>query len=196
MAISRVSNSSVLSNTPKKRSMLASNDPIYAGSFDSIASAIVDVNGSATISFSSIPQTYTHLQMRVTGLMSQTDTAISIQFNGDTTANYSKHIVSGDGVSATGYTFGSGSLSSIFVGTNAVTYTNATTWIIDILDYKDTNKYKTTRGLFGADKNATGGYIGLHSGNWRSTSAITSISMFPGAGTFNQYTHAALYGIK
>ena len=67
--------------------------------------------------------------------------------------------------------------------------------IIDILDYKDTNKYKTLRGLGGNDANGSG-YVSFNSGSWRSTSAITSIKLYPDTGSFNTYSHFALYGIK
>ena len=59
------------------------------------------------------------------------------------------------------------------------------TFIIDILDYANTNKYKTTRALAGYDGNGSGG-PSLDSGNWRNTNAITSIKLFnDGAYTFN-----------
>jgi len=67
--------------------------------------------------------------------------------------------------------------------------------VTDILDYKDTNKYTTIRVLTGYDTNGAGDVL-LYSGNWRSTSAVTSIVLFPASGNFNQYSQFALYGIK
>jgi hypothetical protein len=68
---------------------------------------------------------------------------------------------------------------------------------IDILDYKDTNKYKTTRAISGAERGATPSYVFIPSSNWRSTSAITSIKLFPESGaSFVQYSNFQLYGIK
>ena len=70
------------------------------------------------------------------------------------------------------------------------------TFIVDILDYKDTNKYKTIRGLAGTDNNGSGS-VYFSSGLWMSTSAITRIDLAPNAGTlFNQNSSFALYGIK
>jgi predicted patatin/cPLA2 family phospholipase len=68
--------------------------------------------------------------------------------------------------------------------------------VIDILDYADTNKFKTTRTLNGVSSNASSAidYIFLVSGLWRSTSAITSITLT--GNNFAQYSHFALYGIK
>jgi hypothetical protein len=67
--------------------------------------------------------------------------------------------------------------------------------IIDILDYANTNKYKTVRELGGYAGSADG-FVALVSGIITSTSATTSITLTPAAGNFIQYTHAALYGIK
>jgi hypothetical protein len=54
--------------------------------------------------------------------------------------------------------------------------------IIDVLDYTNTNKYKTLRALNGGDYNGTiatyGATLGLASGNWRSTSAVTRLGYF------------------
>jgi hypothetical protein len=80
-------------------------------------------------------------------------------------------------------------------GANAGTNTFGSI-VIDILDYQNTNKFKTARGLGGSDNNGNG-EIYLTSGLWRDTSAITSVSLFPGVGTtFNQYSSFALYGIN
>ena len=69
--------------------------------------------------------------------------------------------------------------------------------IIDILDYTNTNKYKTVRNLGGFDTNsAQYGYISLGSVSWRNTNAITSISFTLDGNNFTQYTQFALYGIK
>ena len=74
--------------------------------------------------------------------------------------------------------------------------------IIDILEYNNTNIYKTIRTFNGFDtNNATTNInyetIGFTSGNWRSTSAITSIVLAPdSAVNFSQYSSFALYGIQ
>ena len=68
--------------------------------------------------------------------------------------------------------------------------------IVDVLDYANTNKFKTIRNLEGFDVNGSGGLVALTSGLYRSTSAITSIKLTPNAGNYAQYSHFALYGIK
>jgi hypothetical protein len=67
--------------------------------------------------------------------------------------------------------------------------------ISDILDYANTNKHKTIRSISGHDQNGSG-FVFLFSANWRNTNAITSIKLFPAAGSFAQNSTIALYGIK
>ena len=68
--------------------------------------------------------------------------------------------------------------------------------VCDILDYTNTNKYKTVRALSGHDQNGSG-VIQLRSGFWRSTSAITSITISNDQiANIAEYTRFSLYGIK
>ena len=74
------------------------------GSFESIATA-TGTGSSSTITFSSIPSTYTHLQIRGIGKSVLSTPASSdyakMYFNGDTsTANYYAHQLYGDGSTA------------------------------------------------------------------------------------------------
>lgn len=169
--------------------------------YESIATVTVGSGGSSSISFTSIPSTFTHLQIR--GIWknntSATDIAyVELTINGSS-SGYSYHNVRGDGSTATAG--GAGSLDRTYpalsLPSNNASYASMFgTGIIDILDYANTNKYKTIRTLFGFDGNGTG-RIGLGSGSWQNTSAITSISLKDqNAGNFVQYSHFALYGIK
>jgi hypothetical protein len=68
--------------------------------------------------------------------------------------------------------------------------------IIDIFDYANTNKYKTVRTLTGADRNGAG-LLRMWSSNWRSLSAVTSITLYAQTTpNISQYSSFALYGIK
>jgi hypothetical protein len=69
------------------------------------------------------------------------------------------------------------------------------TSVLDILDYANTNKTKVIRSLDGNDTNGSGN-VGLYSGMYNSTNAITSVTIAPQSGNWNQYTTFALYGIK
>ena len=177
-----------------------------ATSYESIATTTVGAGGAADVTFSSIPSTYTHLQIRTIGRSSNSannGVSMRIQLNSDTGSNYSQHYLGTyQGAGSATESVGAANTSSIYIGTipdnNIMADLYAGT-IIDILDYKDTNKNKTLRSLSGYDFNgATSGYsyLNLQSGNWRNTNAITSIKLFGAAGNFMQYSQFALYGIK
>ena len=169
-----------------------------ASSYYSIATA-VGTGSSGTITFSSIPSTYTHLQIR--GIARSDRTAgtgagMPITLNGDGAANYSSHRLYGDG--ATASATGASNRSALI--DDDITADNQTAnvyevFIIDILDYANTNKYKTARALWGFDNNGSGS-IRLLSGNWRNTNAVTSISFTLAGSNFKTPTQIALYGIK
>jgi hypothetical protein len=79
---------------------------------------------------------------------------------------------------------------------NAAGYTNMFgAGVIDILDYANTNKYKTSRLLGGEDLNGSG-RVYLMSSNWQKTTAITQIDLSFETGNCMQYSQFALYGIK
>jgi hypothetical protein len=170
---------------------------LLPGSYESIATTTVGSGGAADVTFSSIPATYTHLQIRgISRNASATDT-ISIRFNSDTGSNYTWHQLRGNG-SVTAGTSSSPSVTFMeipytsYSGTTANVFAGA---VIDVLDYANTNKYKTVRGLGGADQNGSGS-IFFTSGLWQSSSAITTIRLFPSSGNLAEYTQYALYGIK
>ena len=171
------------------------------GDYESIASVTVGSGGASSVSFSSIPSTYTHLQIRgiARSTRSSTTDYYSLQFNGDTTTNYSFHVVQGDGSVA--QADASGSTSTITCNRIAGATASANVFgalICDILDYRSTNKGKTVRSLAGVDNNGSG-MVALASGGWYKTpEAITSISITATNGTSNwvQYSSFALYGIK
>ncbi len=193
--ITRLKLSTIEQGLPKYRSMLAGNAAYIPNSFESIATATP--SGSSTVTFSSIPSTYQHLQIRINGILASSGQSIYVRFNGDSTAgNYKNHGLYGDGSSAGAS--GGGPTSSIYAAVgwilgSVTTYSNVA--IFDIHDYASTTKNKTTRSLNGADNNSTGGSIELSSGLWMNTNAITSIEVYAGA-NYNSGTTIALYGIK
>jgi hypothetical protein len=165
--------------------------------YESIATTTLTGN-QATVTFSSIPSGYKHLQIRSLARTydAATDANASLRFNNDSGSNYWWHLLYGNGSSALSAqpnalvtslpahpvrVTGASSSASIFgVG------------VCDILDYADTNKNKTVRTLTGHDQNGSGIVI-LTSGLWSNTGAITSIEI---SGNFVQYSSFALYGIK
>jgi hypothetical protein len=178
------------------------NYPRVTNSYESIATVTVGSGGAANVEFTSIPATYTHLQIR--GIARTDRTAYfldygKVTFNSDTSSVYTTHHLYGDGSGA--FTFADTNTAFTwimrFAAVASPTPSNTFgAFVVDILDYKDTNKFKTIRNLGGADTNGAG-ELGLFSGLWRNTAAISTITIAPGGGTqFNQYTQFALYGIK
>jgi hypothetical protein len=166
---------------------------LNASSYDSIATVTVGVGGSSSISFTSIPSTYKHLQIRTFVLQSAADN-FYMQLNSDTAANYSWHQLTGDGASAGAY--GTVGASNMLVGNvNSAATSYGSGAVIDIFEYANTNTYKTVRSLLGSDANGSG-LVALRSGNWRSTSAVSSITIGASSGSFKQYSSFALYGCK
>ena len=72
------------------------------GDYESISTVTVGT-AQATISFTSIPSTYTHLQLRWMSKNTSADYGVRGQFNGDTAANYSLHGLYGTGATAGAY---------------------------------------------------------------------------------------------
>jgi hypothetical protein len=166
-----------------------------ATDYESIAT--INGNGStATITFSSIPSTYTHLQVRVLARVAAGGEDLTLRFNGDTGTNYTRHRLTGNGstAAASGSTSTTGitTLGSAGMPTTANIY--AVT-IIDVLDYANTNKYKTARMLSGQDSNGSGG-VDFTSGVWMNTAAVTSLTIYANSSNFPTAASFALYGVK
>lgn len=171
------------------------NYPRVTNSYESIMTATVST-AVGYVEFTSIPSTFTHLQIRAIADTTAGDVSIKAQFNSDTGANYSWHTM---------YADGGGSVYSDYSGVSSSAYTSFarggngsgvfSVSVIDILDYKNTNKYKTVKSFTGKDNNGSG-IMWLSSGSWRNTNAITSITITPESGNLKTYTTFALYGIK
>ena len=157
--------------------------------------------GASSVSFTNIPNTYTHLQVRCIARTSaaQDRESIKLTFNSDTGSNYARHSLWGSGSAASAY--GGASEAYVLLTDFAAASATASIYgaaITDILDYANTNKYKTVRSLGGVDLNAAVTvYDGLNSGLWQNTNAITSITLTPfGGSNLVQYSQFALYGVK
>jgi hypothetical protein len=165
------------------------------GDFESIATVNVGAGGVSSVTFSSIPSTFQHLQIRSI-VTANPNARVGLQFNADTTGtNYSLHYLYGNGS-----TVSSGYVANSFGVSVAPSGSNFAGVIVDILDYGNTNKYKVSRSLSGQDRNGAGDIL-IYSTLWRNTAAIGSIELYPyevtgQSGTFPQYSHFALYGIK
>lgn len=166
--------------------------------YDSIATVTVGSGGTSEINFTSIPATYTHLQIRLIGRVTTSATELRVKFNGDTnTANYFWHELNGTGAAVNAFNQISGGtpLRTMYNGGLPTATSIFGAGVMDILDYANTNKNKVLRMLSGYDLNGSG-HIHLDSGLWMSLSAITSITLYPPSVNLTQYSSFALYGIK
>lgn len=178
------------------RSMLAGNDAYVDGAYELISTAY-GTGSSGTITFSSIPQTYKHLQIRFTARTTDS-TWNSFAFNLSSTIG---HQISGAPIDqlfskVTDYPeqfeasmANSGSISDAHkVG------------IIDVLDYASASKNKTIRAFYGGPtQSGTSGTnsVILRSGFTASTAAITTMTFSGWNGAvFGTTSRFSLYGIK
>lgn len=152
-------------------------------------------SAAASITFTSIPSTYTDLRVSFTMNGQSVASGVPIlQFNSDTGTNYSLTRLAGQGTGA--YSARDNSASSISLASYTAPQTSTPTFIaLDIFSYAGST-FKTNLITFNNDYNGSGS-VEYAVGLWRSTSAITSIQLkAPGSNTFNIGTTATLYGIK
>jgi len=169
------------------------------GDYESIATVVVGGGGVSTITFSSIPATYKHLQIRAIAKAHPTaaDAAYDLitKINNDSTyGNYTGHYLVGNGAAANAGA--NNGLAILGVSTGSSIASVFGVMIIDILDYANTNNNKTLKSLLGYELNGSGGII-QESLSWMNTAAINRLDfIFRTGPTFAQYSHFALYGIK
>jgi hypothetical protein len=162
-------------------------------SYESIATFTLGA-ATSSVTFTSIPSTYKHLQIRAVMKCTDSNNMFMQVGNGsiDTGANYSWHQLYGTG--STAYSNGAGSGTFSYIGYNFNTsYPNPS--IIDLVDYSSTVKRKSYKTMAGTETNGSG-FVQLWGGSWRSTSVIDTIRFTPGSGNFNTNSIFALYGIK
>jgi len=178
-------------------------------SYESIATA-TGTGSSGTITFSSIPSTYKHLQIRFmakTTLTASAGYTPVITLNGSSSSIYAEHFLTGDGSTAQASGGSSPSTTSIqlwraMAGSKASTPTMSNIMavcIIDILDYASTTKNKTVRYFAGLECNYAGteSWVTLGSGLYAATTAVSSLDITTNSGgNFTTASTFALYGIK
>jgi hypothetical protein len=174
---------------------------LAVGDYESIATVNVGSGGASSIAFASIPSTYTHLQIRGIARSSTASSGIVpiyAQIN-STSTNQTSHWVYGDGSTATATNATNANLIYLgYIGQNTTTASTFGAAVVDVLDYANTNKYKTFRILSGVDLSGSG-RVGLFSGFlYANTNAISNITLYANAGgdSFAEYSSFALYGIK
>ena len=150
---------------------------------------------TATVTFSSIPSTYTDLRIvvssRCTGAQNSSGIDALAYYNSDQAANYSQTQIYGNGTTAgsnrnTGVTYS-------YVGITSNSSNNDwPTFSFDIMNYSNTSIYKSTLASSNSANASTSRRVTL----WRSTSAITSITLYCELSlSFKAGSTFTLYGI-
>jgi hypothetical protein len=169
-----------------------------AGAYELISTAY-GTGSSGTISFTSIPSTYKHLQIRGVGRQNtngeQTD--IGVRFNGSSASSYARHRLYGNGsaVSSQATTSTESMILSEAIADYSATANVGWPVIIDVLDYANSTKNKTIRAMHGGSDNVSA-IINFSSGFFNGTSAVSSIQLFLSGGNYTTTSRFSLYGIK
>jgi len=152
---------------------------------------------TASVTFSSIPATYTDLVLVMQPAANVDDENVGIRFNGDTASNYSYTRLGANNTAGSFSSNRSGSFSRINTTEATGTSTNLGNLVIvaQIMNYANTNVYKSViarSGQLGGTYNG----IELFAGRWINTAAINSITVMQGgARTFSTGSTFNLYGI-
>lgn len=155
--------------------------------------ATVSTTGGATsISFSSIPATYTDLRLVLIGTCNSNGN-IFTRLNGDTASNYSQTNLIGNGTAASSTNQTSQSIWYLTLGQTTST-TVPFMYTLDIFSYAGAT-YKTALITQSADQNGSGAVMRSVS-LWRSTSAINTVLFYVNAMNFTNGFTATLWGIK
>ena len=145
-------------------------------------------SATTTVTFSSIPATFTDLVLIINPTMA-VNADLVITFNGDTTNNYSSTYLTGNGTSATSSrftTFPKIYLDQLNTGTGIVQYN------VNIMNYANSTTYKTVLSKYSSAVKGIDAVVAL----WRSTSAITSMTITGDGANFTTGSTFNLYGIK
>ena len=158
-----------------------------------IATVEVGSAGASSIAFSSIPQGYTDLCLKVSlrGSTSQVYDVLNMEFNSNTNFNWKK--LEGSGSAASSASATNNSNIAVMTGANATasTFGSADIYIPNYTG--STNKSVSVDSV--SENNATTAYADFYASIWNNTAAITSITLTPQTSPFVQYSTATLYGI-
>jgi hypothetical protein len=169
-----------------------------AGAYELIQSQVLGTS-AASVTFSSIPSSFRHLQIRMIAKTNRTDNTAALpllNFNSDSGSNYAWHALTGTGSSVVSLA----STSTTGMRTANITNSNAAfnannfgSGVIDILDYVSTAKNTTIRTLGGRDE---ANNISLISGVWLNTAAVTSLKLEDSGFSFVSGSRFSLYGLR
>jgi hypothetical protein len=161
----------------------------------SLISSATGNGSSSSITFSSIPATYTDLILVTNTSVPNSASQLRLQMNSDTGANYSSTYLYGTGT--TGASARDSNRSWMDIG--ATFGSNGSVWapnIIHIMDYANTTTYKTAISRFAGGTGATLDYVEAAVSLWRNTSAISTIAITTNGTYWNTGSTFKLYGIE
>jgi len=152
-------------------------------------------SATATITFSSIPATYTDLRLVFIGFGTTAGSSVFLRFNSDTAANYSSTYLQGNGGGTPTSAGNTGNASINIASVNTVLRTTSPLLCdINIFSYAGSTN-KTLLSIASGDNNGNGGTLSV-AGLWGSTTAITAVALTASGSTFAAGATATLYGIK
>ena len=150
--------------------------------------------GTSSVTFASISQAYRDLRVVTYNLITATNANMSLQFNGDTAANYS-------GVYY-GFNYVPSVTTGTFTGTSIVdsrgypTSSGGCMATIDIFDYSATDKHKLAFMRSQGNPTINGQGLDIITGRWANTAAITSVTFSLSTGSFAAGATFYLYGVS
>jgi hypothetical protein len=166
--------------------------------YTKIASSTVGAGGASSVTFSSIPATYTDLVIKISARQNVAYANAYLQFNGSSGANYSYRRLRSDGSGTSSATASSQTSADIFASVNrssstANTFSNAE---IYIPNYTSAN-FKSFSIDAVNENNAIAADAALGADLWSQTAAITSVTLLADSGAaYTQYSTFTLYGIS
>lgn len=171
--------------------------PAAAGSYDLLESTVL-TSSASSVSFTGLGSysDYKHLQIRaVVKNSGASENNLGFRLNSDTGSNYASHRLYGNGSSV--ISNGASNIDKMLYLTMPDSTDASNIFgcaVIDVLDFSSSTKNTTFRWLWGM--NGTDTHVGLGSGLWNNTNAVTSVSVFPFSDNFVSGSRFSLMGVK
>jgi hypothetical protein len=199
MGVVKLSTAGILDYS-KTSNFLSGNEPVSFSAFDLLATTTLSTD-TATVSFAGLDSysDYKHLQIRAVGQVNDTNDSlhnIFIRLNSDTGNNYAQSLLYGQGSSV----ISGANASTDFMYVRNVFGSKANTAyagsvVIDFLDIHSSSKNTTMRG-FGGTAQPGEKQIGITSGLWNNTAAVTTILLYLNSDSFSAGSRFSLIGIR
>ena len=158
-----------------------------------IQSVTVPSGGQASITFSSIPATYTDLVLKASMRGDAAQILLKVQPNGDTTGLSRLSLYTDNGTGA--YSGSASDSFAAFINSSAYTASTFSNMEIYFPNYSGSAAKSYSVDMVG-ENNATTTIMGMIAGLDTTTAAISSIVLTPNSGNIAQFSTAYLYGIK